>query len=122
MKRVERIFVFVGLLIMVLLLIRKILVERAISEKGVYVVGKVIFSTFGGDAGWGNKIVYEFDFKKYDFNYTGGVRQNKDSLVFLHLLKENPEQVRLVQDVLVPDCLNYELSRNLSWRNIPRCN
>lgn len=121
MKRVERIFVFIGLLIMVSLLIRKFLVERAISEKGIYVVGKVISSTFGGEAGWGNKIIYEFDKKKYRFNYTGGVKTNKDSLVFLRLLREKPKQVILVDDAFVPECLSYELSRNLVWASIPNC-
>jgi hypothetical protein len=99
----------------------KLYQDSNIQRNGVYVLGKVMSSSFGGDAGWANRIAYSYGNSIYEFYCTGGIEKNSDSLVFLHLNTRAPRQVRLVEGELVPSCLSYKKHSNNSWQSIPVC-
>jgi hypothetical protein len=121
MGKFEKVFVITLLGLMAVLLIRKMYVESRIDREGVYVIGKVMESSLGGDAGWSHRILFQSGGVVYRFSFTGSSNSNADSLVFLRMLKESPTYVILVDDVKVPTCFNYNAHKGIQWSKVPQC-
>lgn len=121
MKRVEKNIIFIISLVSILLLVKYFYSNSVINSKGVYVLGKVTQSTFGGDAGWAHKIVYNYANQHFEVFYTGLLRQNSDSLLFLRINPVKGNKFRIVESLPVSSCFRLDDTPDSGWNQIPIC-
>jgi hypothetical protein len=120
-KRVEKNIIIIISLVSILLLVKYFYNNSVINSKGVYVLGKVTQSTFGGDAGWAHKIFYNYANEHFEVFYTGSLRRNSDSLLFLRINPVNGKEFRIVDSLIVSSCFQFDIAPDSGWSQIPIC-
>lgn len=117
----EKIGVSIILIVAIFLFTRMRSEENRLKSQGVYVVGKLVKSFFGGaDNGWMYEYEYFFNSNKYTRSFSGPIKY-KDSLLFFKVLPANPKISRQVLDFRVPKCSqNFDFKKEY-WKELPIC-
>ena len=81
--------------------------SNLLEKKGVYIIGKMISASSGGETSWVYNFKYVFNKKTYFKNYNGYLssEMKNDSLMFFQILPENPSICRQLLDIRVPGCI-----------------
>ena len=123
MKRIKSEIIIVAILICVtiLLLIRKNSEETRLKQEGVFVIGRLFNSSFGGGQGWVYDYEYYYADKKYVRSFTGpiGEAMLSDSVMFFKILPKKPKVCRQVLNNRVPECFRRKEFESRFWTAIP---
>ena len=97
--------------------------EARLKHEGVFVIGSLFNSSFGGEQGWVYEYEYYYENKKYVRSFSGpiGEAMLSDSVMFFNILPKRPEVCRQVLNTRVPECYKRIKFENKFWTEIPSC-
>ena len=95
---------------------------KKLDKAGVYILGKLAYSTSKGEMSWIYYYKYQFNGKEYMRNFTGPIKTEivKDSLMFFKILPDNPSVCRQLSCIRVPKCLSLINVPNHGWAVLPK--
>lgn len=122
MNKTDKWQLFVFVILIVLLLAAKIIKDSLIENNGMYVIGRLIESSYeGGDTGWLHYFEYCYKGIKRVTAVGGpvGERVLKDSAIILKISIKNPGLSFEIDGVRVPECYRHKGTICESWSAIP---
>lgn len=113
------------IIIAIILFIRMKVEKNNLNKNGVYVVGKMVKSYFGGsDHGWMYEYEYFFEGNRYTRDFGGPLGidiQKGDSLLFFRILPKNPKISRQNAALKVPECYRMLDWKKEYWKKLFDC-
>jgi len=95
--------------------------EARLKQEGVFVIGRLFNSSFGGEQGWIYDYEYYYADKKYVRSFTGpiGEAMLSDSVMFFKILPKKPKVCRQILNNRVPECFRRKEFESKFWTAIP---
>jgi hypothetical protein len=93
--------------------------KQKLNRRGVYIIGRIINTSFSSR---GTTYDYEFFFdgKKYTSKVkAAGLGLDKNDLIFVKTIPENPSAALIVENVQVPYCLTMDSVPEEGWKELP---
>jgi hypothetical protein len=121
-SRFDIIAVFVLIGVFVFLYLSNYREGNKLDSKGVYILGKLSYSTSEGEMSWMYYYKYRFNGKEYVRNFTGPIKKEilEDSLMYFRILPEDPSVCRQLSDKRVPKCLQLIDVPMQGWSVLPK--
>lgn len=120
-KTTEIIALVVFALLFLILVLKTNDQKKQLLKDGVFVLGKLNSSSFGGDQGWVYSYKYWLNGKEYLRKFTGPIKKEilEDSLLFFKVSVSKPEICREYSDTKVPSCLELNEVPAKGWKSLP---
>lgn len=94
-----------------------------LKKEGVYTLGKITSASSDAGMGWTYDYTYQLNGSTYHSFFNGSLKSfmSQDSLVFIKVLVDKPNEARIVKDEQVPNCFKYLNVPKEGWNEIPTC-
>lgn len=121
-RKLDTIVIFMTIALSVFLFFYNNNDVNKLNKAGVYILGKLAYSTSQGEMSWVYYYKYRFNGKEYMRNFTGPIKAGilKDSLMFFKILPDDPSVCRQLSDIRIPKCLSLNSVPIKGWSVLPK--